>query len=316
MQDWQSKSKQMTKEMELLAPQRFGSENEMNQHNILVDYQENHLDSNLSAAKVDSDTVEIKQSEQFCDAPELAYSSAEESKEVIKNLHINTNDVLRKIETKNSKDEKEPIDLWLRNKCTKGVSKDENYIQLHQLSTDEFQGGERGTGITKNDEGDTDEVLIFSVETTKAEIGDQMQSIVYLRNAENTNVENSENSKKRKKPESKKSEDGEDPHLLKEVGKDETNIQLQQLNTDVFQGDETGTGITNNDEGDTYEVFVSEETEKKEIGAEKGGVFPLTNTGKNKVRSLPISDDFGELPIKERIKLMERKRFLKKYNSE
>ncbi|CAC5381045.1 unnamed protein product [Mytilus coruscus] len=113
--------------------QKEKTESNMCLADIYASYQENHLDSNLSAAKVDSDTVEIKQSEQLCDTPELAYRTlstfhvldvvAEESKEVIKNLHINTNDVLRKIGNQNSKDEKEPIDLWLRNNVQKEFQK-------------------------------------------------------------------------------------------------------------------------------------------------------------------------------------------------
>ncbi|XP_071127534.1 uncharacterized protein [Mytilus edulis] len=283
-------------------------------------------------------------------------SSAEELKEGFKNLRTNKDNNMGQIETKDSEDKEEPIDQWLRNKDTKLLkvaAKVETDLQLQQLNTEVSQGGEKETVITKNDAGDTDEGLNVSEETTEAEILDEKQVTVHLMNAENTCVRNSNNSYKdnhlefnqsvdivdsdavevetsgelcddlqipyRKESEAKHCENEEDQNLFKGVDKDKNNIQLQKLNMDEVKGNGGGTGRSNSDEGDTDEVFYSDETATKGIGDDKEEIAPLRKTGKDYMRNTacrPLSDDFGALPIKERIKLMEKQRFLKKYKSE
>lgn len=67
------------------------------------------------------------------------------------------------------------------------------------------------------------------------------------------------------------------------VDKDKNNIQLQKLNMDEVKGDGGGTGITNSDEGDTDEVFYSDETATN--GDDKEEIAPLRKTGKDYMRN-------------------------------
>lgn len=73
--------------------------------------------------------------------------------------------------------------------------------------------------------------------------------------------------------------------MFKGVDKDKNNIQLQKLNMDEVKGNGGGTGITNSDEGDTDEVFYSDETATKGIGDDKEEIAPLRKTRKDYMRN-------------------------------